>query len=178
MLRDHRIVIPKSLRKRVVELVHGSHQGIVKTKRLIRSRVWFSGIDEMTEQQVKQCRECQANSDRQVYEPLKPSKMPERPWQSVSADFFGPTPGGWYWFVNICDHSNWASVEKIRATSEEQVEPVLDRLFGTFGAPEVYKTDNGSPFQSYQFKPFAEKWGFRHRRPRSGLERMVRPSHL
>jgi hypothetical protein len=90
--------------------------------------------------------------------------MPERPWQSVSADFFGPTPGGWYWFVNICDHSNWASVEKIRATSEEQVEPVLDRLFGTFGAPEVYKTDNGSPFQSHHFKAFAEKWGFRHRR--------------
>jgi transposase InsO family protein len=28
----------------------------------------------------------------------------------------------------------------------------------------VYKTDNGSPFQSYQFKAFAEKWGFRHRR--------------
>ena len=103
----------------------------------------------MTEQQVKQCRECQANSDRQVYEPLKPSKMPERPWQSVSADFFGPTPGGWYWFVNICDHSNWASVEKIRATSEEQVEPVLDRLFETFVALEVYKTDNGSPFQSH-----------------------------
>jgi hypothetical protein len=36
------------LRKRVVELAHGSHQGIVKTKRLIRLRVWFSGIDEMT----------------------------------------------------------------------------------------------------------------------------------
>ena len=164
VLRSNRIVIPKTLRKRVVELAHGGHQGIVKTKRLIRARVWFSGIDAMTEQQVKKCHECQANSDRQVYEPLKPSKMPERPWQSVSADFFGPTPGGWYWFVNMCDHSNWASVDKIRATSEEQVEPVLDRLFGTFGAPEVYKTDNGSPFQSYQFKDFAKKWGFRHKR--------------
>jgi hypothetical protein len=111
----------------------------------------------MTEQQIKKCRECQADSDRQVYEPLKPSKMPERPWQSVSAEFFGPTPGGWYWFVNIYDHCSWASVEKIRATSEE---PVLDLdLFGTFGAPEVYKTNNRSPFQSYNFKVFAEKWG-------------------
>jgi hypothetical protein len=27
--------------------------------------------------------------------------MPERPWQSVSADFFGPTSGGWYWFGSI-----------------------------------------------------------------------------
>jgi hypothetical protein len=65
--------------------------------------------------------------------------------------------------VNTCDHSNWESLEKIRTTSEEQVEPVLDRLFGTFGAPEAYKTDNGSPFQSYHFKAFAEKLGFRHR---------------
>jgi hypothetical protein len=43
VLRDTRIVIPKSLRTRTVELAHGGHQGIVKTKRLIRSRVWFSG---------------------------------------------------------------------------------------------------------------------------------------
>ncbi len=88
---------------------------------------------------------------------MKPSKMQESPWQSVFADFFGPTPGGWYWFVNICDHSNWAYVEKIRVTSEEQVEPVLDLdLFGTFGAPQMYKTNNGSPFQPFYF---AEKWG-------------------
>ena len=118
----------------------------------------------MVEQHVRHCRECQANSDSQSFEPLRPSKMPEKPWQSVSADFFGPTPGGWYWFVNICDHSNKAFVNKIRTPSEECVEPVLDHLFSTFGAPEHYKTDNGSPFQSYLFKDFAEKWGFKHRK--------------
>ncbi len=87
-----------------MELAHDGHQGIVKAKHLIIWRVWFSGIGEMTEQQVKQWRKCQ------VYEPLKPSKMPERQRQSVSDDFFGTKPGGWYWFVSICDHSNWASV--------------------------------------------------------------------
>jgi hypothetical protein len=58
--------------------------------------------------------------------------------------------------VNICDHSNWTSGEKIRANSEEQVKSVLERLFGTFGVPEANKTDNGSPFQSQHFKAFAE----------------------
>jgi hypothetical protein len=38
VLRDHRIVIPNTLRKRVVELTHGGHQGIVKTKRLNQRR--------------------------------------------------------------------------------------------------------------------------------------------
>jgi transposase InsO family protein len=116
------------------------------------------------EQHVRHCRECQSNTDRQSFEPLKPSKMPDKPWQSVSADFFGPTPGGWYWFVNICDHSNKAFVSKIWAPSEDSVEPVLDHLFSTFGAPETYKTDNGSPFQSHRFMDFAKKWGFKHRR--------------
>ena len=36
ILRDTRIVIPKSLHTRTVKLAHGGHQGIVKTKRLIR----------------------------------------------------------------------------------------------------------------------------------------------
>ena len=90
--------------------------------------------------------------------------MPERHWKSLSADFFGPMKDGYYWFVNICYHSDWALVERIWTTSEEHVEPVLDRLFSTFGSPDTYKTDNGYPFQSYAFADFAKKWGFKHQR--------------
>ena len=45
VLRGHRILLPKTLRSRVIDLAHAGHQGMVKTKRLIRSRVWFEGID-------------------------------------------------------------------------------------------------------------------------------------
>jgi hypothetical protein len=60
-------------RNEVVELAHTWHQGRVKTKRPIRSRVWFEGIDSAVERRVKGCKECQANSDKPAYEPLKPS---------------------------------------------------------------------------------------------------------
>ena len=49
ILRDHRLIIPDSLRKKVVEIAHASHQGIVKTKQLIREKVWFPGIDKKVE---------------------------------------------------------------------------------------------------------------------------------
>jgi hypothetical protein len=52
------------------------------------------------------------------------------------------------------DHSNWSWGDKIRATDEDNVEKVLDRLFSMFGEPEVYKTHNGSPFQSHLFKAY------------------------
>ena len=53
--------------------------------------------------------------------------------------------------------------------------PVLDELFSMFGTPLVYKTDNGSPFQSHAFAGFAKRLGFRHRRitprwPRANAE--------
>jgi len=47
-LRRPRIVIPSSLLKRSVRrLAHESHQGIVKTKVLIREKILFPGIDSM-----------------------------------------------------------------------------------------------------------------------------------
>jgi hypothetical protein len=118
----------------------------------------------MVEKLVKSCQECQANTDRQSFESLIPSNMPDEPWKEVSGDFYGPMDDGSYWYVNHCDYSRWAQVDRITATSEDQVEPILDNLFSIFGSPEIYKTDNGSPFQSWRFKEFAIKWGFKHRR--------------
>ena len=40
VLRGTRIVIPEKLRKRVLDLSHERHQGTVKTKERIRSKVW------------------------------------------------------------------------------------------------------------------------------------------
>ena len=49
ILRDQRIVVPPSQQK-VVDIAHRTHQGIVKTKQLIREKVWFPGIDKVVEE--------------------------------------------------------------------------------------------------------------------------------
>ena len=60
VLRNRRILIPKALRERIVILAHSGHQGISKTKALIRSRVWFPGIDRSVESLIKHCIECRS----------------------------------------------------------------------------------------------------------------------
>ena len=60
ILRHHRLIIPDSLPKKVIEIAHASHQGIVKTKQLIREKVWFPGFDEEAKQAVKSCIPCLA----------------------------------------------------------------------------------------------------------------------
>ncbi len=66
--------------------------------------------------------------------------------------------------VNSCDYSKWVSVSRLPSVAFNYVEPVLAKLFSMMGVPLEYKTDNGSPFQSYNFKKFAEFYGFTHRK--------------
>ena len=61
LLRGQRIIMPLCLRERVVELAHVGHQGMVKTKSLIRSRIWYPNIDAQVEKKLSMCRECQSN---------------------------------------------------------------------------------------------------------------------
>ena len=40
VLRGSRIVIPEKLRQKVIDLAHEGHQGLVKTKERLRTKVW------------------------------------------------------------------------------------------------------------------------------------------
>jgi hypothetical protein len=175
LMRGQRLIVPASLREKIVALSHVGHQGIVKSKALVRAHVWFPGLDKLVEKRVQQCRSCQAIGHKPQFEPMQPSNMPERVWQELSGDFFSPMADGNYLFVNHCDYSRWASVDSIRSTSFDQTKPVLEKLFATFGVPVTYKTDNGPPFQSGDFRAFAKSWGFQHRKvtplwPRANAE--------
>ncbi|KAK0144487.1 hypothetical protein N1851_017148 [Merluccius polli] len=87
ILRGTRIVIPASLEQRVLQLAHEGHQGIIKTKTLLRSKVWFPNIGQKAESIVKNCLARQANTLVTQSEPLRMSELPEAPWH-ICADFY------------------------------------------------------------------------------------------
>ena len=67
LLRGDRIVIPVELRKQAVELAHEGHQGIVKTKQRLRTKVWWPGMDAECEKLCRACVDCMKVS---IPEPL------------------------------------------------------------------------------------------------------------
>ena len=165
LLRGTLIVVPASLRDRVVALAHESHQGMSRTKALLRSKVWFPGINAAVESMIKRCVICQAVQDMPTpLEPLRMSPMPPGPWQHVSMDFCGPLPSGEYLLVLVDEYSRYPIVEIVRSVSAAAVLPVLDKVLSMFGFPKILKSDNGSPFNSAQFAQYAKHCGFVHRR--------------
>ena len=166
LLRGSRIVVSKALQYRVVNISYEGHQGIVKTKQLLRSAVWFPGMDRMTEDIVRSCLPCQAATQQKVKpkEPLQMTELPERPWQKISLDFRGPYPSGEYCLIVVDDYSRYPVAELVSTTSAAAVILRLDKHFSMFGIPEECKSDNGPPFQSREFAEYAKTQGFRHRK--------------
>ena len=164
LLRGHRIVLPTCLCCAAVELAHEGHQGLVKTKSLLRSKVWFPNMNLLVERVLESCPACAlVNKDERLH-PLQMSVLPDRPWKMLSADFGGPYPSGHYCLVVIDEYSRFPVVEVLSSTSASCVIPVLDKIFATHGLPDTLKTDNGPPFQSHEFAKFMTYCGTKHRK--------------
>ena len=87
ILRGTRVVIPKILRQRAVDLAYEGHQGLGKTKKLIRETVWFPQIDSLVESCIQKCLPCQSVGQPSKSAPLKTVEIPQHAWDTVYMDF-------------------------------------------------------------------------------------------
>ena len=162
VLRGCRICIPQSQQDQAVQLAHQGHQGVTKTKSLIREKVWFPGIDKMVEDRVKRCLPCQSTTTKTTREPLQMTNI-TRPGEEVSVDF-ADVGNGQYLLIVVDDFSRYPEVEIISSLTAKVVIHKLEGLFARWGTPKIVKSDNGSPFQSAEFANYALLSGFKHRR--------------
>ena len=117
----------------------------MKTKLLLRDKVWFPKMDILSETTVKKCVECQIATALKPREPLCMTELlPKAPWQEISMDF--AEIGTKYALIIVDDYSRYPVVEIVHSTSAKVVIPKLDKVFAMFCIPTVVKTDNGPPF--------------------------------
>ena len=162
ILRGTRIVIPADLQSRIVKLAHTGHQGVAKTKALLRQHAWFPNMDKAVKDEIDACLPCQVNGPTNPPEPLLTPEMPKGPWQTIHADFYGPLRTGQYVLVLIDKYSRYPEAEIIKSTSAKTVIPKLDAIFARHGIPYTLKSDNGPPFNSNELKEYLTKLGVKH----------------
>ena len=122
-VKPYTTVQPQTLQRQAIELAHTGHQGIVKTKRLLREKVWFSSIDRMVQERIKNCIPCQAATQATIpkQEPLNMTALPKAPWNEVAIDFVGPFPSGEVLLVVIDEFSRFPEVEILHSTTANSV---------------------------------------------------------
>lgn len=109
-----RVVVPNKLRGRILYELHQSRLGIVKTKSLARSYIWWPCLDAQIEDLTKSCTTCQAARNAPMVAPLHPWTWPAKPWQRINIDFAGPFQGRMLLIV-VDAHSHWPEVIEMKS---------------------------------------------------------------
>ena len=154
ILRGERIILPSSLKSKMLNLVHEGHLGIEKCKSLLRRKVYWPSMDTDIEKHVNDCTSCIANSKDPKPEPIKSSELPEQPWAEIAIDFYGPVPTGEKLLVITDLYSRFPFIEYMRSTDADAVINRLNKLFTTFGFVNRVRSDNGPPFNSTKLKKY------------------------
>ena len=152
-----RVIIPPSLRNRLLQELHEEHPGIVAMKAIARSYIWWPNLDAEIELMVKNCAVCQAVRKAPPSAPLYPWRWPARVWQRVHIDF--AEKDGNYFLGLIDSHSKWIEVAHMRSTTAQSTIDQMRLWFVAYGLPEEIVSDNGPQFISQEFTDFLKKNG-------------------
>ncbi|XP_050088326.1 uncharacterized protein K02A2.6-like [Anopheles aquasalis] len=154
---NDRVVVPDTLKEKMIALFHDDHNGIVRMKMSARKLVWWKGMDRDFERSIQECQVCQ--SRRVVPKEIVKTSWAQsiRPFQRVHIDFCH--------FENrtllviVDSFSKFIEVKVMRSTKAEDVIEVLEMFFSCFGLAETIVSDNGPPFNSGKFVAFLKSLG-------------------
>ena len=88
VLYGQRILIPAPLLRRILARLHDSHRGVEAAKRGARQTVFWPGINSDITCTIRACESCQVLQPSLQQEPLYNDDHPDKPFESISADFF------------------------------------------------------------------------------------------
>ena len=163
ILRGTRIVVPQVLTKTVLNLAHEGHQGVVKTKERLRTKDWWPKNDRDAERRCAECYGCQLDTKNVPPPPVKPTPLPEQPWQELALDLLGPLPTGEHMLVLVDYYSPWIEVDIIRSTLRKTIVHSLDAQLARHGVPRSLCTDNGANLVSKEVEDYLKEMGVEHR---------------
>ena len=143
-----------SFNKEKFEKFLTGHLGMSRMKALMRSYVYWLGMDKDIENMVKLCKSCTLVAKAA---PIKFNPWPktDKPWSCLHINYVGLIKGT-YIFVIADSFMKWSEVFKCKTPMTKTTIKVLQELFAIFGLPETIVSDNGTPFTSREFENFCE----------------------
>ena len=165
VLYKNRIVIPTSLRDRIIDNLHSAHQGTSGMLSRAQESVYWPGYTKDIEQARLVCRTCHRNAPSQAKMPPIEPRLPKVPFEMIFGDYFQLRGKH---FLIIGDRlSGWTEVLKMKpgtsSAGSKGLCEALRKVFVTFGVPEELSSDGGPEFTSQESEDFYDRWGTRHR---------------
>lgn len=85
---NHHIVIPKALRKQILQNLHTAHQGTTGMSAHANKTIYWPGMNACIRNHRAQCVDCNQIAPSRPAEPLILTSSPEWPFQQLCTDYF------------------------------------------------------------------------------------------
>ncbi|CAH2093016.1 unnamed protein product [Euphydryas editha] len=155
------VIIPKSMRTEILNILHEGHMGIEKTKNLARGLVFWPNIYHDIEMKVRQCETCMTYSTNKTKEILLSHDQPSLPWQRLATDLFDYN--GKKYLLVVDYYSNYIEIAQLNTDHRSQtVIQHLKSIFSRHGIPMQLVSDFGPPYNSQEFQKFLNDWDIEH----------------
>ena len=160
ILKGDRIVIPKVLRKEMLQKIHEGHLGIEKCRQRARQVMFWPGMNHSIAEVVNSCSTCAKYHSKQAAEPLQPHPSVNHAWEKVGVDLCHFNDKN---YLVICDYySNYPEVCCLNSITCHSVICAMKHVFAGQGIPKVVFSDNGPQFSAAEFEQFAKCYDFEH----------------
>ena len=153
------IMVPKSLRIRVMKVAHdsifGGHLGVKKTKDRIQTNFYWPRIHNDVSGFCRSCDVCQKTVDKGTVARAPLGEMPliDKPFKRVAADLVGPiTPAserGHRYILTLVDYATrYLEAVPLKNIDTETVAEALLDMYSRLRIPEEVLSDQGTQFVS------------------------------
>jgi hypothetical protein len=166
-----RLAIPKGHRQEIMRSLHDQHGHLAleRVLDLARNRFFWPDMTKDIKKYISECHKCSVAKDAPIPKAeMKPTTIEvNEPFSRWHVDVIGPftvqsTLGNKYVVVAQDAFSKWPEAKPISACTTEAITSWIDTaIIQRFGLPDEIMSDQGSQFQSREFKRFAETKGFK-----------------
>lgn len=155
-----KIVIPNTLKSKIISMCHSSHLGVAKTYELIQNRFFWLGMWTDTKNFVLSCEKCiKHKSYNPPNVPFGSTWIPKRPAEFISTDIVGPLANSEY-VLTILDHfSKFLELYPLRKITTEAVTKHFFTYITTHGRPKLLLSDNGTQYKAEVFTGVSKALG-------------------
>ena len=158
VLDGNRIIVPKQMRSKILDLLHISHSGITKTRQSANQLYYWPGINSCIKTLIDSCEACQEIRPRLPLDSMV-IKTAEAPMDEIGVDLFSAK--GKTFLIMVDRYSSMPFAKELRNTNTKSVTDQLLLWFREVGYARVCRSDNGPQFRS-EFTEFCGQHNIKH----------------
>lgn len=159
---DDRVLIPRTLRRTLLEELHIGHQGVSSMRENAKRRFFWPQMSSQIQNFRNQCTRCNQIAPSNRKDTQEEPDPPTYPFQQTVADLFHMA--GRLYIVYADRFSGWPEVASTKPdATATTINSILRRYFTNFGVPEELSSDGGPPITAHEFDNFLKSWNVSHR---------------